>query len=216
MLVVLAIISVVTTIALVGQSTFDRSMLLTNTAYRVAISIREMQTYGLSSRVAQVGSEYKTNVGYGAHFAAGTPGSYELFADTSRASGIEPHCLAIAGSSSSLPDYKLGNCVYTAGADALVERYAFTRGFKIKDVCGRLATNNSRVCSSSSNISALDVVFMRPNTDSVMSGLSTGAGSSWLELNSAEIYLSTADNATTRAICISKLGQVSVAQGTCP
>lgn len=217
MLVVLMIISIVTTIALVGQSTFDRSMLITNTAYRVAISIREMQTYGLSSRVARIGTnDYRTNVGYGAHFASGSTGSYALFADTSRTSGIESYCQALVGTDSTLPEYKLGNCVYGAGADNLVETYSFTRGFKIKDLCGRLASNNSRVCSSTNNITELDLVFMRPNTDSVMSGRSTNAGTPWVELNSAEIYIQTADNATTRGVCISKLGQVSVAQGACP
>lgn len=218
MIVVLMIISIITTITLVGQSTFDRSMLLTNTAYRVAISIREMQTYGLSSRVALVGSEYKTNVGYGAHFVAGSPGSYVLYADSSRASGIANYCQDIAGTNSALPDYKLGNCTYEAGADVLVESYTFTRGFRISDFCGRAASEvgNPRYCMSTNQLSALSTVFMRPNTDSVLSGQRTTAGSPWIELNSAEIYLSSADGLTVRGVCISKLGQVSVSQGTCP
>lgn len=206
MVIVLAIIGIVTTITLTGQSTFDRSLLLTDSAYRVGLSIRQMQTYGLSSRAFSSAN----NIGYGVHIASASPGSYLLFADISATGGTLSNCpVGTVGT----PDYKIGNCIYDGG-DGMVESYSFARGFKVADVCGK-DTGGTRRCMSSGYLKAFDAAFLRPNPDAVITGQQT-ADSSWIALTSGEIYITTADGSATRGICISQVGQVSVASGLCP
>jgi len=211
MLVVLAIITVVTTVTLVGHSSFDRSMLLTDATYSVALAAREMQTYGLSSRVT---GGY-TNIGYGLYVSANSPTSYLTYGDTQRVTSV-PACLALTGSDSSSPDYKRGNCMYetTAPADTIVETSTFARGFRITKFCGKSGATTYCSTDASSPLTALDVVFMRPNTDAVVTGRrSTGSP---LSLSSAAIYVSTADNVATRAVCITQIGQIYVSATACP
>lgn len=210
MLVVLAIIVIITVITLFGHANFDRSTLLTDTAYTIALSTRQMQTLGLSSRAFGA----VTNVGYGVHVSTLTPTSYVLFADTSASGGVPAYCpVGTAGT----PEAKPGNCLYTAGADGIVQTYTLTRGFRVTEVCGR-DTGNVRRCSTTGGayLQAVNAVFVRPNTESILSGQRVTSGNPWIELKSVEIYLRAADNLTTRAVCISQVGQVSVTTGTCP
>jgi len=217
MMVVVIIITVVTLIALLGQSSFDRSMLLTDAAYNVALGAREMQTFGLSSRTFDVGgSTFAANIGYGMYVATTTPNSYLLYADTQRSGGA-PLANCPTGTVSSSPNYKLGNCLYetTAPADGIVERFSFTRGFKVNRFCG--VSGVTTYCSTDSNspLTSLDIVYMRPSTDAVMTGRRQSA--SPVQFSSAAIYISTADSSVTRAICFTQVGQVSVVlEGNCP
>lgn len=209
MLVVLGIITVVTTITLLGHSNFDRTMLLTDAAYTVALSAREMQTYGLSSRVTAT----FTNIGYGLYINASAPTSYVTYADINRITSV-PHCPS--GSNPASPEYKRGNCLFetTSPADTIVQTYSFSRGFRISRFCGRFGSNTYCSNDASNPLTSLDVVFMRPNTDAIVSGRrSTGAP---IELTSAQIYLSTANGLVTRGICITQIGQISVSEGNCP
>ena len=76
MIVVLSIISILTVIVVVGQTSFNKSNLLTDTAYTVALSMRETQTLGLSSRTFSS----VPNAGFGVHFGDSTA-YYDQFAD---------------------------------------------------------------------------------------------------------------------------------------
>ena len=91
MLVVLAIIVTVTTIALSSQSAFNKTLILANTAYDIALTLRSAENFGIGSRAL-----YRTaNAGYGVHFQRGTLGSFILFADTAPAinsSCTRPDC----------------------------------------------------------------------------------------------------------------------------
>ncbi|MEO6536077.1 MAG: prepilin-type N-terminal cleavage/methylation domain-containing protein [Candidatus Paceibacterota bacterium] len=210
MLVVLAIISIISAIAVTGQSTFNQSLLLTNTAYTVALSAREAQSFGLSSR--KFGNV--TNAGYGVHFDRSLPSSYQLFADISNVSVAPSNCPASAGG----PDVKYGNCVYDSSpADGLVEKFTFSRGFKVLSFCGKQTTSGTLYCSNSApsnQLSTLDVVFIRPNTSAVISG--TASGSSIKEFSCAIITLTDSTNVATKAIRISSLGEISIGQTVCP
>ncbi len=210
MVVVLAIISVITGIALMSQSTFNRSLLLTNTAYTVALSIRQMQSLGLSSRVFDT----VQNTGYGVHVAAATPESYLLFADISNTPGSIPaNCVT---GTPDTPEEKPGNCLYdTDGTpDGIVETFSFSRGYTISRFCGNVNTS-TRYCStdSVSPLSALDIAFVRSNTEIAANGYRNGV---WVPFVSAEIYISSADGTSERGICVSRVGQVSVTTETCP
>jgi len=221
MLVVLAIISVITVVTLVGQSSFDRSMLLTDAAYNVALSAREMQSFGLSSRGydtdASAAVSIATNIGYGIHVNALTPTRYLAFADTQRAGQTDSGtCPSLAISDVTSPEYKRGDCMYAVSpsADGIFETFTFARGFRISRFCGKNGATTYCSNDSSNPLTALNVVFMRPNTDAIVVG--TRSAGAPLTLTSGAIYITSADGTATRGICITQIGQISVSLTTCP
>ncbi|KND47030.1 MAG: putative Type IV pilus pilin [Parcubacteria bacterium C7867-004] len=206
MIVVLIIITTITSIVLLGQNTFNRSLVLTDTAYTLAFSIREAQSRGLSSKL--FGSIQ--NVGYGIHLTSATPKSYIVFADISPSSPSTLGGLCPNHTVSSGPEAKRGNCVYTDSGEVL-KTYTLEKGFNISNFCGLEPSNVNR-CSG--YLSALDVSFTRPNTQATIIGITSG--SSYIELTTAAITLTSPDGTSHRCIAVSKVGVVSVATGACP
>jgi hypothetical protein len=214
MLIVLMIIAIVTTIALLGQSTFNQSLMLTNTTYSVALSLREMQSLGLSSKRFTLQGQNVQNPGYGAHFSSTEATSYILFADTRATLGIPSNCPV---GEDNTPEEKPGNCLYdTSGSppDGVVNTFTFSRGFNISDFCG--VSSGTLYCaqSGSNRISDLDIAFLRSDTETALNAKRTSG--SWLTLTSAAIYIESPDGSNTRAVCVSRVGQISIATSTCP
>ncbi|CAN5756105.1 hypothetical protein BH11PAT2_BH11PAT2_02270 [soil metagenome] len=203
MLVVLGIIAIISAIAVTGQSTYNQNLLLTNTAYTVAFSAREAQSFGLSSR--KFGSVQ--NPGYGLHFDRALPSSYLLFADISKTLAAPSSCpLGTIGA----PDQKPGNCVYdsAAPADGIQETFNFSRGFTIQSFCG--VAGAVTYCSTDSTpLSTLDMVFTRPNTSSTISGTRSG---SRVEFTCAQMTITDASRVATKTVRVSKLGEISIGQ----
>lgn len=77
LLVSVAVITFITAVALVQHSQFNSTIALTNLAYEVALSVREAQTLGVSSRVVDGGSS-----NFGVHINMVNPTQYTLYADT--------------------------------------------------------------------------------------------------------------------------------------
>lgn len=107
LMVSIAVLTIVTTGALVNYSNFQSDVKLKNTAHEVAVSIRKAQIYGMSVREFQGGFQYS----YGVHFSGDSPDSYILFADAN------------------------GNNTYD-GASEAVEQFNLNRNFKIGKFCG--------------------------------------------------------------------------------
>ena len=209
MVVVLAIIAIITTIAVLGQSSFNRTLILTDTAYTVAFSVREAQALGISSR-AFSGTR---NAGYGVRFANGTQTSYTLFADTSPAApGDTGNPSVCPGHSVATgPEAKPGDCVQ-GSASEIVRTYTLNKGFNIASFCG----TQSGVQRCNGYLDALSVMYLRPNTQSIIVGERSGTR---IALTDATIRLASPDGTTQRCVYVSKAGQVSVhAQGEseCP
>lgn len=208
MLVVLAIIVFVTMVAITGQSSFNRSLILTDTAYTIAFSLREAQTLGLSSRV----SNNLYDAGYGVMFSNQTPKSYVLFADTRPvAPGLSlggdcPGHTQLVGS----PDSRPGNCEYDVPATELVRTYTLNSNYRIAKFCG---VSGSTTHCSDGTLETIHITFMRPSTNAVILGFSAD-GASRYELSRATIYLSSPDGAAERCIQVSSVGQIAVA--SCP
>src|SRR3989344_3995148 len=74
LLVVISIFSIISLVVLANHSRFNSSVLLGSLAYKIALSFRETQVYGLSVQ----GQSTNFQVGYGIHFSGGT--TYTLFA----------------------------------------------------------------------------------------------------------------------------------------
>lgn len=208
MLVSLGIIVIITAIVLLGQSNFNRSLVLVDTAYTIAFTVRQAQTLGLSSR------KFGTiqNAGYGVHFASGAPTTYELFADTIPAApGSSQGGICLGHSAQEGADTKPGNCVYDAVSER-VNAYNLNKGFSIKKVCGKDGSGTSR-CSGvegGNYLDSLDITFLRPNTQASIIGMHAGVP---IDLVSASIYVLSPDGSQERCVSITKVGQVSV--GTC-
>lgn len=204
MLVVLFIITVITAVVINGQSNYNKSLLLTDTTYGVALSGREAQSFGLASR--KFGNVQ--NPGYGLHFSSATPGMYTLFADTANTLTPPANCpLGTPGT----PEQKPGNCRFDA-ADGVVSSYAFSRGFTVSKLCGK--TGLTRYCSTdAAPLSTLDLVFTRPNTSTTISGLVNG--SALTTFDCAEITISDPLKQATRTIRVSSIGEISINQ-VCP
>jgi prepilin-type N-terminal cleavage/methylation domain-containing protein len=211
MLVVLAIIAVITTIVVTGQSNYNKTLLLTDTSYTVALSARQAQSYGLASR--KYGSVQ--NPGYGLHFNSATKSSYLFFADTAKVLQPAPNSCPPVDASAPVSLQKPGNCRYDA-TDGVVNTYAFSRGFTIQQFCGKQGSGPLAVRQCSTDavpLTTLDMVFTRPNTSTTISGLLNG--SSLSTFTCAEVTLADATGQATRTIRISQLGEVSLNQ-SCP
>ncbi len=209
MLVVVAIIVIITAVVINGQSNFNQSLTITDSAYTVALSIREAQTFGLSSRT----SSGTNKAGYGARFVIGAPRGYTIFADVQSVLSQPSWCPI---THTGLPDDKPGNCLFDSTTET-TQNYSFSRGFYISKICGHGYLSPSTLyCStdSSSPLTAVDMVFLRPNTDSIITG--TFSNGSMLQLNDATIILSAPNGEGSRAVCLSFAGQVSIATSTCP
>lgn len=209
MIVVLMIIVTVTSIALTGQSTFNRATLLNDAAYTVALSMREMQTLGQSSRKTQSGVQ---NAGYGGYFTPSSK-SYVLYADTAKTGQpVASNCQV----GTVTEEQKPGDCIYTANSDQIVQTYNLERGFTISQICGHeKTTGNPLRCSTDTPtaLTALTVTFLRSTTEAAFLGF---RGTGWVQLSDAHIYLKSPDSTDTRAICLTSVGQISVVGANCP
>jgi hypothetical protein len=203
MMVVLAIIVIVTVIALMGQDSFNRSILLTDTAYTIAFSVREAQGLGLSSRVTGGGV---ANAGYGIYLSSATPNAYIFFSDTiPSAPGNDLGGACPGHTQTSGPDVHPGNCLYDSGE--LIRTYTLNRGYQIYRFCGTTNSGNTTECSGT-DFDSMYITFMRPSTDSVI--FSRNGGDAPELLTSAKIYLRSPNGNAERCILVSKVGQIAV------
>ncbi len=140
MLVVVAIIVIVTSLALAKNSQFNNTILLSDTAYDISFSIRQAQVYGLSVReFTGSGISSTFSVGYGVYFSANTPSQYTLFVDIDR------------------------DHLYQNPPDAIEQSIILRNNYKIATLCG------SRSGTETCDLSSLAVAFERPNPDTFMS-----------------------------------------------
>ena len=216
MVVVLGIITIVLAVILVSQASFNRTLLLTDTAYTMALSLRESQAVGLSSRLYS-GLQ---NVGLGIHLTGGVPlSSYNQFADIDPVEGnngsqltwpLNVVCPNHTITDATDPEAHAGDCQDTA-ADTTTQTYNFGQGYTISSYCVYLALNGKTYCSP--YLDDLVIEFERPNTQTVIVG-SFGVNQtiSPHDFDEACIAVSAPPSAGTgtRYVDINKYGEVSV------
>ena len=170
-MVVLAIIGVISVVAITNQGSFNKTLVLTNAAYDIALTIRSAESFGLGSRVAS-GS---TNAGFGIHFTTGT--SFVLFADTSPGIGASSG-LCHPPSPTSVdpigPDARPGDCVWQLGEE-VPPSYTLNNGIFISNFCVFNSSGTSTCSPPTGTLTSVDITFSRPNPDVQIraSGLST-------------------------------------------
>jgi prepilin-type N-terminal cleavage/methylation domain-containing protein len=209
LLVVLGIIGVLTAVVITSRGTFNKTILLTNTAFDIALTIRSAETFGLGSR-ATVSNV--ANAGYGVHFAATSalPGtSFILFADTNTPPSV-CHPTPPGGPGAGSPNETPGNCAYDSTTDDTVQTYALGNGMKIVKMC--VTQGGVSTCTDSATpLTSLDVVFSRPNTKTYFS--MNGTYSSTIE--SACISLTSPQGGTTSNVYVMTTGEVHVNATSC-
>ena len=212
MLVVLAIISIVTAVTITSQSSFDRTIILANTAYDLGVTIRYAQTYGIGSRAAGL----PLNTGYGIYFNRGAPHSFIFFADTDPLV-TDPtwtfrrcHTPSVVSLGAASPDAYPGDCIYSSGADTLLTTYTFGNNITISDFC--VTEGGSTHCANSgdTSLSALGIVFSRPNPDAYFSDSST-----WLSSASSACIALTSSNGGHRYVAVNQTGEIQANAAPC-
>lgn len=209
LLVCTGIIILITAVIFSGQTTFNNSVVLTSTAYDIALTMRDAQTYGLGTR-SQLGV---ANAGYGLEFKSTSLTSYTFFADTNPSPGAGL-CHPLPANGAAAPNAYPGDCAYTAGSDALVASYKLGSGMKISDFCAK--TTGTWACENSHgfSLSRLDLVFERPNGTAFISPNGT-----YNAATTDACITITAPSGSSRYISLSSVSQIvanATSSTSCP
>lgn len=136
LLVSIAIFAVVTSVAVVNHTDFNGSVLLTNLAYEIGLSVREAQIYGITVKGTALDAT-KFDSGYGMRFDMSTPTRYYLFEDRTP------------------PDHYCDMSECGAIYDNVIETFYIQRGNRISRIC----------VDGDCSPTILDISFVRPNPD---------------------------------------------------
>ena len=196
-----------------GQSSFNKTFIVSNTAYDIALTLRDAETYGLSSRV--INTTVK-NTGYGVHFQIGNV--FTLFTDSYPAlPSSGPVTTCHTASDSTMPNAQPGNCVYEAsygtGQTERVLDYTIQNGITVNNFC--VLTSGTCQCaigysSCTGGLTSLDVSFSRPNPSAFISA--NGVYSS--AYNFACISI-TSPQGGTRFVSVESSGEIAANSVVC-
>lgn len=177
LMISVGIFALITALLVAKYGTFNQGILLTNLAYDVALTLRTAQSYGLNVKSTPGGTDRYSNefnLPYGVHFDKGISGT------------PAPNTQIIFFADN-------GDWQYTS-SDQVISTYNIKRGSKIETICG--GTDNAH-CNTTLN--ALDVIFIRPDPDAIMTGNAVYA----------EITLKSSDGGTKKVI-VRRTGQIAV------
>ena len=145
LIVVIFLVVVFTTMVLLRQGSFQNSVLLRNTAYELALSIREAQVYGIGVRRD---SADVVSGRYGVHIDIDTPELIVLYTDSDE------------------------DNMY--GGGELKQTNLFKKPFSIVNICFTHASGVEECADSVPSIIGLEILFIRPNPDAYLYLVRTG------------------------------------------
>lgn len=195
LLVVVSIFLIITSVTLFKQGKFSSDTLITNTAYEVALAIREAQVYGVGSK--QGGGEVG-NKSYGVHFDEHTDNSFVLFSedpDPNNGGSFESSYYYSPNQDS---DYRYD----------LVKQINFEKDQKIKYFCVKQRGQVDFICSTNQNLDTLDISFIKPNLDAVIVGINDGAHLP--DIEEAKIIVESSLGDKCRTVLVNWVGQINV------
>jgi prepilin-type N-terminal cleavage/methylation domain-containing protein len=198
MMVVIAIFTIITTIALFDQARLNSNTMITNMAYEMALAIREAQVYGISVQADSSASGQGAGVfsgNFGVHFDISSPKEVIVYSNASDVSGTQP--------------------IYVAGKERV--RYVFEnyRGNYISDICVHpdLESVPGGVVpcktGSTESVDTVNLVFKRPVPTpslfaSVVDAINDRSG------QRAYIVISSPDRKSCRVVVVEPTGQVRI------
>lgn len=183
LLVVMGIVTIISTVILTRYSQFNNTILLSNLAYDMALSVRQAQVFGLSVREQTVGSG-AFNTGYGIYFSKDSPTSYLLFADVDN------------------------NRHYDESGDTVIEVFNVRRGYQIVQFCVYQADGTS-LCTPEA-IEALSATFKRPDPDASVEATPDAENPSANQTYSSAVIRVRSLQGEERSVTIASTGQISV------
>jgi prepilin-type N-terminal cleavage/methylation domain-containing protein len=182
LMVTVGIFALMTGLLLAKYGTFNQSIILTNLAYDIALTIRNAQSYGLNVKSA-TRSGYDFNYPFGVHFALGQ--NFTFFADSYSDNPNGPNYAFDSG----------------LGKDILISATTIKGGSTITSIC---AGNDEADCDTNAgSITKLDIVFERPNPNAI---IMTNVG---FNKPYAKITLKASDGSTKKVV-IRRTGQIAV------
>jgi prepilin-type N-terminal cleavage/methylation domain-containing protein len=184
MLVSISIFAIITAVVLIRNNEFNSGILFSNLVYEIALSIREMQTYGITVRASDTGT-FQFQNGYGVYFnKISFPNSFLQFTDIRPLSGIDP-----SGMYESLP------------TDEKLFKFNLKPGNLIYKLCD-MSTN------SCSHVSDLSITYMRPEPNAKI----VTSGNPGSPLTKASIIIKSPGDtdAVYKCIFVTSVGQISV------
>lgn len=157
LLVAVSIMILITTVVLFKQAKFSSDILISNMAYAIALSIREAEVLGISSKGSSANTPTPFKVGYGVHFnpflASDNPNSFLNFIDQPRPDTDAPG-----------EDTRF-NYVYTKTLPEAPTSVFLNQGQKIRSYCAHSSTLNEWKCWPTQSDLAMNIVFVKPNPD---------------------------------------------------
>jgi prepilin-type N-terminal cleavage/methylation domain-containing protein len=189
LIVVIAIFSVITAISLFNQGKLNSTILVTNLAYEIALSVREAQTYGVGVRADGTGGNFEG--GYGISFDMSRPNDIILFTDTVTA-----------------------NHLVDAGEEVSHMMVQNQRGNQIVALCRGNANNPKCVSGSDNSVKTLNIIFRRPNPEAIFLSVDNNDQTSDDAAGPAYIVVNTPAGDNCRVIIVEKTGQIRVDNGS--
>ncbi len=207
LIVAVAIMAVITSAILFRQTKFSSDILITNMTYEIALSIRQAQVYGISSRqgaidCAVIGSGCSTidkyKVGYGVHFESaedgGRPNFFRDFMDIPTSFGTMVN----------------ENTEFNFKYDGINENLSVDPNIlaqgRIKQFC---ASNDGEdwICGPGGDV-ALDIVFVKPNPDANIHLVDSSGNK--IKYSQAKIVIESSLGDKCRSVSVYGSGQISV------
>ena len=185
LMVSISIFVLITALVIFKYGTFNQTVLTTNLAYDVAMTLRTAQTFGLGSKNSESSN---TNFSY----------AYGVEFDKSNANNTK--LILFSDSNSATPN----NGKYEAGES--VNQYNITRGAKVSALTVCDSPQNGCI-SLTGNGDRLDILFKRPYPDAIINYIDNAQNI--VTKNYARITIMATDN-TLKYVDVYSNGQISV------
>ncbi|MFT5036524.1 MAG: prepilin-type N-terminal cleavage/methylation domain-containing protein [Candidatus Azotimanducaceae bacterium] len=191
-LITSAIIGIVTAMVMVKYGSFNSSVLLKNSAYEIALTIREAQVFSVGTRVGGESNVFR--YGYGIHIAynySAPTRDIILFLDTDDG-GVRT--------------------TYNSGDDEIIDTLTLDPRFEVSDICLTVTSEVDPWCATDDSpptISDVSMTFVRPVFDPRFDSSGTLLTDT-IEEAVITIQPVGGDGTFTRDIIVSAAGQISV------
>ena len=182
LMVSITIMVIILGVVVVNFNNFDSSVVLTNLAFDIGLSIREAQSYGINVK----GQSQTFSYPYGVHFDTTNFTKYTIFVDVNG------------------PDAngKFGDGIWNQdNASEKIKTYTIKPGFKILSIC-----TLSGITEDCVNPTSADITFVRPNPDAKIITSNGASSVSAIEIKIAAIKSPT----IIKTITIGTTGQISI------
>lgn len=187
LIIVIAIFTVISSIAMFNQGKLSSNVLLTNMAYEVGLAVREAQVYGIGVR-SEDPSGTSFNGQFGAHFNMANDKQIIVFADLNN------------------------DGLYDSGEERYVYEFENRRGNRISALC--VGDLSGSPCTSATGQNQMNILFRRPNPSNLVSCSNTAVCPTDLQSNRAYVVLTDTYGDSCRVVVTEPTGQIRVEDST--